>query len=69
MKWSNNVLYSTGCPRCNVLKKKLDDSGIQYDLVTDEDVMVNLGFKTTPMLKVDDNYYDFTEAIAWVRSM
>jgi glutaredoxin len=32
---SNIVLYEHGCPRCKVLKLKLDKAGIQYETVTD----------------------------------
>ena len=30
------ILYSTGCPKCRVLEKKLDKAGITYELITNE---------------------------------
>lgn len=66
---AKNILYSTGCPKCNVLKKKLDEAGVKYDLVNDEDEMIRLGFSATPMFKRDGNYYDFSETVAWLRSV
>ena len=60
------TLYSTNCPRCVVLEKKLDEKGIEYDLVTDEDVMINKGFMTAPMLEVDNEVMSFGEAVKWV---
>ena len=65
----NNVLYSTGCPRCNVLKAKLDEAGIEYDVVSDEDKIIDLGIRTVPTFKTDDKYYNFSETLAWLRSM
>lgn len=62
------TLFSTGCPKCKVLKKKLDDAGIDYETKTDPDEMIKLGFKTAPMLGVGEDYYDFSKAIAWLRS-
>jgi len=63
------TLFSTGCPRCNVLKKKLDDAGVDYKVENDPDKMIELGFRTAPVLGVGEEYYDFSEAMAWLRSM
>ena len=61
------VLYSTGCPQCKVLKSKLDDAGIQYELVTDQSVMEAKGFTTAPMLEVDGEAMEFMPALRWAR--
>ena len=62
----NIVLYSTNCPKCNVLMKKLQQSGIDFDLVEDADVMIQKGFMSAPILEVDGNAMDFMSAINWV---
>lgn len=62
------VLYSTGCPKCNVLKRKLDGAGIEYEIVSDTDEMLKLGMKSAPALGVDDEILEFGKAIEWVRS-
>ena len=33
------VLYSTHCPRCNVLEKKLQQKNISYEEVNDVNIM------------------------------
>ena len=63
----NVILYSTNCPKCKVLEKKLDNSGIQYEVVTDEDLMIEKGFLSAPMLEVDGTVMDFGEAIKWIK--
>ena len=60
------VLYSTGCPQCNVLKTKLDNKGIEYELVTDEDVMIAKGFMSAPILEVDGEVMPFKQANDWI---
>jgi len=60
------ILYSTHCPRCTVLEKKLNSKGIKYDIVDDEDTIVNKGFMTVPMLEVDGQALDFGKAVKWV---
>lgn len=59
-------MYTTGCPRCNVLKKKLDEKGIQYEVITDKDIMISKGFSVVPILEVDDRIMEFAEAVKWI---
>ena len=63
------VLYSTGCPRCNVLETKLKNKGIYFEEVNDEDIMINKGFDTVPILEVDGNYMDFGKANEFINSL
>ena len=61
------ILYSTGCPKCAVLTKKLDMAGIAYDVITNVDEMTALGIKSAPMLRAGDELMDFAAANAWLR--
>ena len=38
------TLYSTGCPQCSVLKKKLEAKGIKYTENNDEQQMLSMNF-------------------------
>ena len=60
------TLYTTHCPRCTVLEKKMQQANIKYNIVEDIDIMTQKGFMSLPMLEVDDNILDFSEAIRWV---
>lgn len=60
------ILYSTGCPRCVVLKKKLTSKEINYKEVNDIDYMTELGFMEVPVLEVDGKRMSFVEANDWV---
>lgn len=57
------VLYSTGCPQCTVLEKKLAEKGINYDLCEDIDTMTNMGIKKVPMLEVDGELMEFNKKL------
>ena len=61
------ILYSTNCPKCKVLEKKLNSSGIDYSIITDVDVMEQKGFQSAPVLEVDDKIYEFSEAVKWLK--
>jgi glutaredoxin len=63
------VLYSTHCPRCNVLEEKLEDEDIEYTIVEDQSIMQDKGFMSAPMLEVDGECMDFAKAVKWVNSL
>lgn len=63
------TLYSTHCPKCNVLEKKLNIKKLEYTLVEDEDLMVEKGFLSAPMLEVDNQLFTFKEAIEWLENL
>lgn len=56
------ILYSTDCPRCKVLKEKLQAKNISFEECNDIEEMQRLGMTTVPFLKVEDKYLDFKEA-------
>ena len=59
------TLYSTHCPRCVVLEKKLSEKHIDYSIVSDEDLIIEKGFLSVPMLEVDEKVMNFSEAMRW----
>ena len=56
------ILYSTGCPRCSVLKRKLDEKGIAYSENNNVDEMLAMGIMEAPMLQADGVLMDFVTA-------
>ena len=60
------ILYEHGCPRCKVLKMKLDQKEIQYETVNDVEQMKAKGFSEAPKLEVDGVIMGFKEAVDWV---
>ena len=62
----NVTLYSTHCPKCIVLEKKLKEKNIQFNIVSDEDAIIKKGFMTVPILEVNDNIMNFQEAMRWI---
>lgn len=60
------VLYSTHCPKCTILEKKLNQANIEYEICDDINIMINKGFDFLPMLEVDDKIMGFKEAVKWI---
>lgn len=58
-------LYSTNCPKCKVIEKKLNIKNIDFELKDskeDIDYLISKGFKSAPMLEVDGTFYKFEDA-------
>ena len=68
---SDFVLYSTGCPKCNVLEKKLKSKNVDFVIETDIDSIVKMGYTSAPILwyRNSDKYYTFTEEVNFVNNI
>lgn len=60
------TLYSTGCPKCQILIKKLNLNNINFTTISDTAYMLSKGFTSVPMLEVDDKIMNFAEANKWI---
>lgn len=60
------ILYTTNCPRCQVLEAKLKAKGINFEINDNVDEMAKLGLMTAPVLSIGGKLFDFKNAIDWV---
>ena len=64
------ILYSTGCPRCKVLKMKMEKKGLNFDISTDIQNLIDKGFQTAPALELDDGeILTFEQAVKYVNEV
>jgi len=64
----NVKMYGTNhCPKCKVLEQKLNTNKVQYEHITDEELMISMGFKSVPVLEVDGVRMNFAEANEWIK--
>ena len=62
------TVYSTHCPQCKVLEKKLEMAGFEFTICDDMDKIMATGMKSAPGLQIDDNpVMNFKEAINWIK--
>ena len=60
-------LYTTHCPRCKVLETKMSKNGINYEEIDSMDIMTEKGFKSVPVLELEDGtILDFAKANSWI---
>lgn len=64
------IMYTTHCPQCNILAKKLQQKKISYTEVEDIETMAKLGISAVPALSIDGaTPLNFKEAVNWINSM
>ena len=63
------ILYTQGCPKCKVLEMKLKQKNIEYETISDIEIMKNKGISSLPVLEVDDKLYNFTDAVKYVNEL
>lgn len=64
-------MYTTHCPKCNVMERKLKEANIEFEEIDDNakvlEVATSLGFTMAPLLEVDGRVMDFREGIEWIK--
>lgn len=64
-------LYTTHCPKCKIVELKLKQANIEYDEIDDVDIVVSTGkannILSAPILEVDGKYYNFSDAITFLK--
>jgi glutaredoxin len=63
------TFYSTHCPKCNVLKTKLNAKQISFNEINDANVMIAKGFSSVPMLEIDGKLLGFVEANNFLKTL
>lgn len=63
------ILYTNGCPKCNVLKTKLNQKNVSYNESNDFSELEAQGIQSLPVLKVNEEYMPFLNAVNWVNSL
>ena len=65
---SRIILYSTGCPKCKVLKSKLEEKNIEFVENNSVYEMAGLGITQAPVLSVACVLLGFKNAVTWVNN-
>ena len=67
------TLYTTNCPKCLVLEKKLENKNINYKKVEDIEKILDIakeqGINTAPILEIDGKFLDFSHANTYINNM
>ena len=69
MNEDNIIMYSTGCPKCNILKEKLDNKNINYSICNDVDIMKEKHILSVPILEINGELLQYGKAIKWINNL
>ena len=67
------IVYSTGCPKCEVLLTKLKEKNIIYELCTDINIMKEKGIENVPAIEIKNKeestiLYSFSEIVKYINN-
>ena len=62
-------LYTNHCRKCEILATKLKEKNVNFEVVDNEEILVNLGFDFMPVLEVDGERLEYINAINYVNSL
>lgn len=63
------TIYSTGCINCRRLIEKLDNAQIPYEINRDLSEILKIGFRTVPILKINDEFLTYKEAVKYINKI
>lgn len=63
------VYSKDGCPKCRVLKMKLEQKGLEYEDCHDLDKAMGMGLKSFPVMCVDGEILKFEDAVKYVNKL
>ena len=66
----NITIYTTPtCPKCKILKTKLEQKNLNYTENQNEEEMVELGLRSVPYLNIDGKLLNFGQANEWINNL
>ena len=63
------ILYTTHCPMCLMLERKLKEKNIEYTEISNIDEIKEAGVKNVPVLKVDNEMMNSYSAMQWIKNI
>lgn len=57
-----------GCPKCEILKKKLAQHKVEFNECKDREAMALLGIAACPVLEVNGQLLRYAQAVSWVNN-
>lgn len=63
-------LYTAiGCSRCGIVKHMLKSNNVEYEEISNKDVIKNLGIEFVPAIQIEDKIIDeYVDVLHWLDS-
>lgn len=66
-----NILYSTNCPKCQILEYKLRDKKIPFIIINDINKMPQtvVDSNTVPWFETEGKLMNYKETVQWINNL
>lgn len=61
------TMFTSHCPKCEILKTILINSDISFTEDENLKEVIEAGFQSLPVLKVDNEYYQYFDAVKLIK--
>lgn len=61
------ILFSNDCPKCKILESRLNSKNIEFIKNDNFEKLIEAGFNSAPILKIENKYLTYLEAINWIK--
>lgn len=61
------ILFSNDCPKCKILESRLNSKNIEFIKNDNFEELIEKGFNSAPILKIENKYLTYLEAINWIK--
>ena len=64
------ILYTQGCIKCDVLKKKLEQKGLSFTIESNDfQKLTEAGIEFMPVLEVNGELLQFNDAVKYINTL
>ena len=64
------TLYTMdNCPKCKMLKQKVEDKHIEIEIINDYDVLCEKGIESVPVLEVNGEKMNYARANTYINNL
>lgn len=64
------ILYTQGCIKCDVLKKKLEQKGLSFTIESNNfQKLIDAGIEFMPVLEVNGKLLQFNDAVKYINTL
>ena len=63
------IFYTIDCPKCQILKRKMDNKNIQYEIINNKKIIIKKGISQLPMLEIKGHLLNYKGGVDYINKL